>query len=407
FEEAGKTSCFAGKCSYYLGEHEKAIELLQTGTMWVKNVSQIAALNYDLGIVFHEQSRFEEANTCFEKAVKISTEVDKLIAAEYSSTYASKLMYQAETERNENPTYAMGLMRRSAEQRENASHYLQFLNKREKEAATSLILSANAYFSLGNIRKAVNLLENASSLFSESKDYISAARSLYNGARNVNDLEESYKLIKRATTLINNQENGIQKKRLLGLILFEKAKIEAETKQMSVALDSFESSLLNLKGSEAPRSDLITVKIQYANNLFKMEYFEEAAGLFFSGYNDISSLPPTKKSIQQREKTKLNALISLRRASTIHHNAGVIALKNNEERRAIEMFAQSISLLIEWIENNTIDNSEEVRRIIESRISTLTLKFNLLMLAESKFKLESMIEGLKMSFPSLEGKNDE
>jgi len=407
FEEAGKTSCFAGKCSYHLGEHEKAIELLQTGAMWVKNVSQTAALNFDLGIVFHEQSRFEEANTCFEKAVKIATEIDKLIAAEYSSTYASKLMYQAENERNENPTYAMGLIRRSAEQRENASHFLQFLDKRQKEAATSLILSANAYFSLGNIKKGVNLLDNASSLFSEDKDYISAARSLYDGARNVNDLEETYKLLKRATTLVDNQENGIQKNRLLGLILFERAKIEAEKKQISAALDSFESSLLNLKKSDAPSSDLITVQIQYANNLFKMEYFEEAAKLFFSGYKDISSLPPTKKSIRQREKTKLNALISLRRASTIYHNAGIIAVKNNEERRAIEMFAHSISLLIEWIENNTIDNKEEVRRIVEGRISTLALKINLLMLAESKFKLESMIEGLKMGLLSLERENDE
>ncbi|MFX0207912.1 MAG: tetratricopeptide repeat protein, partial [Candidatus Hodarchaeota archaeon] len=402
FEKAGEASCLAGKCLYHLREHEKAIDLLQAGARWVKDASQNASLNYDMGIVFHEQSSFEEANACFEKAVKIAAEVNKSLAAEYSSTYASKLIFQADKERKNNPTYALGLIRRSAEQRENASHFLQLLDERKTDAATSLILAANAYFSLGNTKKGISLLENTSSLFFESKNYISAARSLYDGARYVKDQTESLKLLKRAITILDNQENGIQKSRLLGLILFEKAKIEVKKEHLTAALESYKTSILNLKEADAPSSDLIPVQIQYANNLFKLELFEEAAEIFFAGYKGISNLPPTEKTIQQREKTKLNALISLRRASTIYHNAGVIALKNNEERRAIEMFVQSISLLIEWVENNTKDDKEEIMRVAEGRISTLKPKIDLLVLAESKYKLESLVESLRMSLPSLE-----
>jgi tetratricopeptide (TPR) repeat protein len=402
FEKAGEASCLAGKCFYHLREHEKAIDLLQAGARWVKDIFQIASLNYNMGIVFHNQSRFEEANACFEKSVKIAIEVNKSLAAEFSSTYASKLLFQADREKKDNPTYALGLIRRSAEQRENASNFLQLLDGRKNEAATSLILAANAYFSLGNVEKGINLLESTSSLFVESKDYISAARSLYDGVRYVKDQKESYKLLKRAETILDNQESGIQKSNLLGLILFEKAKIEVKKEHLSKALDSFKSSILNLKEADTPSSDLIPVQIQYANNLFKMEFFEEASEIFFEGYNEISNIPPTEKSIQLKEKTKLNALISLRRASTIYHNAGIIALKDNEERRAIEMFSQSISLLIEWVENNSKENKEEVKRVVEGRLSTLKLKIELLVSAESKYKLESLIESLRMSFPSLE-----
>ncbi|MFX0149436.1 MAG: tetratricopeptide repeat protein [Candidatus Hodarchaeota archaeon] len=402
FEKAGEASCLAGKSFYHMREYEKAIDLLQAGARWVKDVSQIASLNYDMGIVFHEQSRFEEANACFEKAVKIATEVNKSLAAEFSSTYASKLIFQADKERKDNPTYALGLIRRSAEQRENASHFLQLLNERKNEAATSLILAANAYFSLGNTERGISLLESTSSLFFEGKDYISAARSLYDGVRYVKDHKKSYKLLKRAISILDKQESGIQKSRLLGLIFFEKARVEVKKEYLSAALDSFKSSILNLKEADAPSSDLIPVQIQYANNLFKMEFFEESAKIFFEGYSNISNLPPTEKSIQQGEKTKLNALISLRRASTIYHNAGIVALKNNEERRAIEMFAQSISLLIEWVENNAKQDTEEVKRVVEGRIYALKLKIELLVLVESRYKLESLIESLKMSVPSLE-----
>ncbi|MFX0171279.1 MAG: tetratricopeptide repeat protein [Candidatus Hodarchaeota archaeon] len=402
FEKAGEASCLAGKCFYHLREYEKAIDLLQAGARWVKDVSQIVTLNYDMGIVFHEQARFEEANACFEKAVKIATEVNKSLAAEFSSTYASKLSFQADKERNDNPTYALGLIRRSAEQRENASHFLQLLDERKNEAASSLILAANAYFSLGNTERGISLLESTSNLFLEGEDYISAARSLYDGARYVKDQKKSFELLKRAISILENQESGIHKSRLLGLIFFEKARIEVKKEHLSAALDSFKFSILNLKEADAPSSDLIPVQIQYANNLFKMEFFEEAAKIFFSGYNNISNLPPLEKSIQQGEKTKLNALISLRRASTIYHNTGIIALKNNEERRAIEMFAQSISLLIEWAENNAKDDKEEVKRVVEGRITTLKLKIDLLVLAESKYKLKSLIESLRMSLPSIE-----
>ncbi|MFX0052160.1 MAG: hypothetical protein ACFE8U_12825, partial [Candidatus Hermodarchaeota archaeon] len=57
---------------------------------------------------------------------------------------------------------------------------------------------------------------------------------------------------------------------------------------------------------------------------------------------------------------------------------------------------------IEWVENNAKQDTEEVKRVVEGRIYALKLKIELLVLVESRYKLESLIESLKMSVPSLE-----
>ncbi|MFX0123619.1 MAG: tetratricopeptide repeat protein [Candidatus Hodarchaeota archaeon] len=397
FEKAGETSYLAGKCAFHLEEYEKAIELIQAATLWIKDPILIASLNYDMGNVLHEQSRYEEANVCYEKAVRLATDLDKQIAAEYSSTFASRLMYQAEKEKEENPAYALGLIRRSADQREEASRLLQLMEEGSQTAATSLILAVSAYFSLGNKDKGINLLEKATDLFIEAEDYISASRSLYDGARIIRDEKRSYELLSRAISLLEEQEANIQEYRLLGLISFEKGKIEENRNQLSTALNSFENSLKYLGKSNAPDMDLIPIHIQYANTLFKLEDFEKAAEFFLTGTSGLSSLPQTETVVDQKKKTLTNALISLRRASTAYHNAATIILKEKDENRAITMFAHSVSLLIDWVENNPKDNQIEVRKVIEARISRLSAKKDLLLLAESKFKIDSMHKSLNMA----------
>ena len=397
FEESGEASCFAGNCAYHIQEFEKAIELLQAGAMWIKDPLLIASLNNDMGIVLHEQSRFDEANACFEKAVKLAMEKDHLIAAKYSSTYASRLMFQAEKEKEENPAYALGLVRRSAEQRVKAGHFLQMQEEGQKEAATSLILAVNAYFSLGNNEKATKLLEEATDLFIQAKDYISASRSLYDGARTIKDHNRSYELLSRAESILREPESNIQKERILGLVSFEKGRIEEIKNQLQLAIDSFAIALESLKKSNAPTSDFIHIQIQSANILFRLEDFENAAQMFLAGYKGLSTLPPTESLLEQRKKTLLNALISLKRASRVYHDAGIIALKRKEEKRAIDMFTQSVSHMIEWIENNTKNNQQEVQKVVKNRISLLTLKMDQIIQAESKFKLKSIIEGLDMA----------
>ncbi|UCG02064.1 MAG: hypothetical protein JSW11_21030 [Candidatus Heimdallarchaeota archaeon] len=397
FEEAGETSYLAGKCAYYLEEYEKAIDLIQAATLWIKDPALVASLNYDMGIVLHEQSRYEEANVCFEKAVRLATDLDTQTAAEYSSTFASRLMYQAEKEKEENPAYALGLIRRSADQREEASRLLQLTEGGSQTAATSLILAVSAYFSLGNKEMGVNLLEKAIDLFIDAEDYISASRSLYDGARMIRDEKRSYELLSRALILLQEKEANFQEDRLVGLISFEKGKIEEKMNQLSNALNSFENAIIHLTKSGAPELDLIPIHIQYANTLFKLEDFEKAAEFFLTGTKGLSSLLPTETVVDQKKKALMNALISLRRASAAYHNAATIILKEKDETRAITMFAHSVSLLIEWVENNPKDNQNEVRKVIGTRISRLSVKKDLLLLAESKFKIDSMIESLDMA----------
>lgn len=400
FESAGESSYFAGKCAYHLQEFERAIELIQAATLWIKDPTLIASINYDMGIVLHEQSRYEEANGCFEKAVRLASDLDKQIAAEYASTFASRLMYQADKEKEVNPAYALGLIRRSADQREEAARLLQLIEKGAHAAATSLILAVSAYFSLGNKVKGVNLLETATNLFIEAEDYISASRSLYDGVRMIRDEKRSYDLLSQALTLLERQEANFQSDRLLGLIFFEKGKIEEKMNQLSIALSSFENALDYLKKSRAPNLDLIPIYIQHANTLFKLEDFEKAAELFLIGTEGLSSLPPTETVVDQKKKTLMNALISLRRASTAYHNAATIILKEEDENRAITMFAHSVCLLIDWVEKNPKSNQSEVKKVIETRISRLSVKKDLLLLAESKFKIDSMIESLNMTLQS-------
>ncbi len=401
YDKAGENSWFAGKCAYQKQEYNKAVELLQTAIVLVKDPKKVASINYDMGVVFHEQLKFDQANACFEKAVKLALETSKHNAAVYSSTYASKLHYQYEIEKNSNPTLSMGLLRRSAEQREKTAQYLQMINEGYNEAATSLILAANAYFELDNNKKGINLLERASDLFIEGKEPISAAKSLYDGANRAESPEKSISLLKKALSIIDQKEINTHGYRILGSIYYEKGRIEDKNKQTIAACESFNYSLRNLKKSGVPVANLIPVQIQYANALFRMEDFEASAELFLSGVNGFSTLPPTDNIIQQQNNALNNALISLRRASTIYHNAGIVALRNNDETHSINFFTRSTSLLIDWSEKNTISNHEKITKVLADRITTLSLKDNLLVLAESKYKLNSLIESLKMTLTAL------
>ncbi|MHA1236362.1 MAG: hypothetical protein ACTSQ9_01730, partial [Candidatus Hodarchaeales archaeon] len=88
---AGEAYCLAGRNAYLSGKHERAIELLQSGAIWIKEPIPLASIQYDLGLVYHDLFRIEEANSCFEKAVKLVEGNDQL-AAKYTSTYGSKLL---------------------------------------------------------------------------------------------------------------------------------------------------------------------------------------------------------------------------------------------------------------------------------------------------------------------------
>ncbi|MHA2225525.1 MAG: tetratricopeptide repeat protein [Candidatus Hodarchaeales archaeon] len=395
FENAGEASSFAGKSAYHLEQYDLAIDLYQAGARWIKDPLRIASLNYDMGIVLHEQAQFEEANACFEKAVKLSTGLNRKFAADYSSTFASRLLSQAENERVRNPAYALALTRRSAEHREEAARLFRSSNENPNKAATSLILATNAYFSLGNNVKGINLLEEAVKLFNEGEDYISACKSLYDGARAIKDQKKSYNLLSRAISLFSKEKISIKEKRLLGLVSFEKGKIEEKQNLILTALGSYKYSVQCLTESDAPVSDLIPVQIQNANSLFKMEDFESAAQMFFAASKGLTELESTNFNQEQRKKAITNALISLRRASNVYHNAGVIALTKSEEKRSILMFTRSVSFLEEWIENNSINNQNEVIKVVENRISRLSLKIDLFTLAESKFELNKILRSLK------------
>ncbi len=400
FEKSGENSYYAGKCSFHLGDLETAIELLQAGAIWVKDLQITVSLNFDIGIVLNEQGRFEEANIYFAKAVKIASDIDTKLAAKYSSAYASKLMIQGEKEKQDNPAYALSLMRRSADQRIESAQYLKMTNEGLKEAATSLILAASAYFLLGNNEKGVTLLEEATNFFIEINDYISASRSLYDAARTLKDQDKSYKLIIRAEKLLLDQETNIQRNRILGLVIFEKAKLEQKQNLILKAIKSYKNSLQLLKKTDTSSLDLIPIEIQCANCLFKIEDFENAAKMFLSAYENLSGLPYDENLVGQQKKTQINALISLKRASIIYHNAGIVALNRKEEKIAIDMFSYSVSLLIDWIENNINENHKEVEKTIKDRIYSLQLKNDLFYQSEFQFKLKLIIENLSLAFDS-------
>ncbi len=406
FDEAAEVSYLAGRCAYYAGElqssYEKSIELIQAATQRIKDPSMIASLNYDMGIVFHEQSRYEEANVCFNKAVKLAEKIDKQIAAEYLSTFASKLMFQAEKKRELNPIEAHELIQKSAEHRVEAARLLQLTENNSYKAATSLILAVNAFFSLGDKESGGNLLEEAISLFIEAGDYISASKSIYDGVRTIRGTEKAYELLSQAITLLKDQDTNLGENRLLGLISFEKGKIEEQNNQFSIAINSYDYSIQCLAESNAPVSDLIPIQLQYANALTKWEDFEKAAELFLAGTKGLSELPSTEIIIELKQKTLLNALTCLWRASIAYHNAGTIILKRKDERFAISMYTHSVSLLMDWVKNNNNTKQNEVKEVLEKHISLLSLKRDLFFMDSSKFKLDSIIENLNKVLKSLE-----
>ena len=131
-----------------------------------------------------------------------------------------------------------------------------------------------------------------------------------------------------------------------------------------------------------------------------MEDFEKAAKFFLAGLEGLSTLPFSENLLKQQKKTQINALISLKRASIIYHNAGIVSLRRNEEEIANEMFSYSISLLIDWIDNNIKENQKEVKKTTGDRLNSLTIKIDLFVQANSKYKLKKLIEKLKMAIES-------
>ncbi len=394
FNLAGEAYCLAGRNAYLSGKQEKAIELLQSGVVWIKEPIPLASIQYDLGLVYHDLHRIEEANTCFEKAVKL-VEGDDELAAKYSSTYGSKLLIQSEQEKSTNPTYALGLARKSAEQRIKASTHLKRTDKGFEEAATSLVLAAKIFFSLGNEIEAISLLKEASRLFMMVENYQSALKTLYDCARTITNPEKSISILNSALNLIPEKMHDQRIKSLLGLISLELGQLEERNHQVYTAFKHFNRSLEFLSVGRTNKNDLITVLIQLGNNSFQTENFEEAASYFYRAYEFLGELEVTQYNSDKKDKALKNALISWRRASTVYHNAGVVALKISQERESIDYFTHSVALLIEWVENNHQEAKSEIHKLLNERILKLQQKMDLFLLAEMKYKLTAIISDLK------------
>jgi tetratricopeptide (TPR) repeat protein len=395
FHKSGQAFCLAGRMAYLLGKNERAIELLQGGAIWIKEPRPLASLQYDLALVYRDLSRFEEANACFEKAVNIIQDLDYKTAAKYSSTYASKLLLQAEHEKKDNPNYSMGLSRRAAEQRIKAAEFLQKSDEGLDEAATSLVLAAKTYFSLGNELKGRDLVEKASVLFKRIDNFSSALKTLYDGAVIVESIENKVHLLTQANSLVPEESITPQNKHLLGLVAFELGRIYSKQNQVLEGQIHLDHALKLLEEVKAQVNEIIPVQIHRANNSFTLEDFESSAQIFYEAYELLSGLDQNESILKRKNKCLSNALISWRRGSTIYHNSGIVALKKQEERESIEYFTRSVSLLIDFIEQNTLDSQESIQKIITDRILKLQLKESLFLLAESKDKLRSIISDLQ------------
>ncbi|MFW9778620.1 MAG: hypothetical protein ACFFE8_07165 [Candidatus Heimdallarchaeota archaeon] len=398
FHDSGQSSALAGKCAFYLASLDEAIELLQAGVLWVKGEAKLASINFDMASALHAKERFEESYAYFEKAITAATEVDPHIAAEYSATYASRLMSHADGVRGRNLTLSQDLIRRSATQRVSAARLLSDSGN-PREAASSLILAANALLSLKDIEEGCGKLREAADLFIEASDYSSAARALYNGACNIKDPKSSYELLTRAINLLKDHETE-QNYRTLALLFFEKGKIETKRQQVVESIHSYEKSSTFLTQAQIKGIELFSVYIQLANSLFKLETFERAALSFFKAHNSLAEISRPGNLEDQYQKAYLNGLISLRRASTVYHNAGIVALQNKEEGRALDLFGRSITLLTEWARKNRLMNEEEVKKVIQERVGALEPKLGVFIKAESKYRLNVEISKLKNAVKS-------
>ena len=394
FSKSGQAFCLAGKMAYQLGNNNQAIEHFQSGAGWIKDSASQASLQYDMALVYQDLNRFEEANGCFEKSVRLIEETDNQIAAKYTSTYASKLMLQAEKEKLENPTYALGLTRKSADQRIRAADFLKRSDAGLEEAATSLMLAAKIYFSLENDKNGVRLVTDASTLFRQVENYKSAVKTIYDGAQTVKDVESKLQLLKSATSFIPKDTHSDPINRLLGLIAYEIGRIEGERNNHSVSKDYLSQSKKLLTSTKATKSEIIPVLILNANISFNFENFEAAAGDFYSAYELLSEMSETQSIVNQKNRSLTNALISWRRSSTIYHNAGLVSLINEKEREAVEYFTRSAAILIGWAENNELDTQDEIQKVLKDRILKLALKNTLFLLAESKHKIEAIISDI-------------
>jgi tetratricopeptide (TPR) repeat protein len=394
FKRSGEAFCLAGRNAYLLGNNEKAIELYQGGSVWIKESIPLASLQYDIALVYQDLQQFNEANTAFEKAVNLAEEFDFNLSAKYSATYASKLLIQAEKEKELNPTYSLGLMRKSAELRIKSADSLKRSDEGFEEAATSLTLAGKIYFSIGNEGKAVNLVNEASSLFKQIGKHFSSIKTLYDGARTVESEENKLLLLNKALNVAPEVKDEQPIQRLLGLITFEIAKLKEAELNTYESYSLLDQSLKYLKNGKAIPLELIPVQIQYGNVSFNMENFEQATTMFFQAHELLKGLKDSPQVDTQKKRCLANALISLRRGSTLYHNAGVVALSNQQERSAIEHFTHSTSLLIDWVENNIVDSTESIEKVVKDRIGKLTIKLSIFTLAESKFKLEALISDL-------------
>ena len=226
-------------------------------------------------------------------------------------------------------------------------------------------------------------------------NFSSALKTLYDGARAVESKDNKIHLLKQANQLVPEENFPPQSKKLLGLTAFELGRIYSKENQVIEGQIHLDQALKLLKEVKAQVNEIIPIQIHRANNTFNLEDFELSAQIFYEAYELLSELNQNESVLKQKNKCLSNALISWRRGSTIYHNSGIVALKKQEERESIEYFTKSVSLLIDFIEHNTLDSQESIQKIITDRITKLQLKENLFMLAESKVKLQGIISDLQ------------
>ncbi|NHJ00916.1 MAG: hypothetical protein EAX86_02185 [Candidatus Heimdallarchaeota archaeon] len=401
-EKAGESSFLAGKAASYLKEFDKAIELMQAGSLWLTNPKTQIILNYEIATAYHEQNKREEANSYFEKAIKLAKSSDISLAAKVSAIYSSKLSSQADQEKNENPALALGLLRKAAEQRITTADLLQKIPGREKDTARSLILAANAYFSLGNSEKALSLLLTAINIFIDVNENILAAKTLFDTAKNSDSPNVSLKLFNKILEILYKQESSEQSSALLGLTLFERGKLENKNNAIRAALSSFEDALKYLRKGKFSPSEMVFVNVEYANNLFQIEQYEKAAYAFLEAAKGLENDLKNQKAQEQQEKIIINAGISFRRASTMYHHAGIVAFNENEESKSLDYFMRAASFLLDWTELNPKINDKEREKTIQDRIKSLRQKEGEFVSAEAKYKIKSLIESLNLTLNPME-----
>lgn len=333
----------AAKCAYKLGDYKESSKLLSKCINLSNDEDSInPILILNLAFSKFNETLFTESKQLFETSIKLAQNKDNyLLAARATSAYASRVLAQINYDTSiSSPTE---FVLDSGKLRKNAADLFKKMNL-YSEAATSLILSANNYFSVGETKIGINLLKEASQLYYDSKQFENSGKSLLESINHIKPIQID-QFIRKVIEIFEKINDSTRRMELINYAYYIKGRTKENNNDYLEAIQSYEEIITLLVETDDDINSQIPLLNKIANLYFKLEFFKKASE-YFEEIIDIFKMQTDSKN---KITLVLNNLsICLKQAADSYHRTAIVLLESDNEEVAFRKIIDSLVFLKKW-----------------------------------------------------------